>query len=266
MASNRFIPLTQGNIKDIVCCPGGTDIADKEMKGDIYKTVSWRKEMMDKGMEGIVHYRDGIPAGFVEYMPSETAPMPIIAPGACTLMCFHWKVLSDNGHLEEEFFMLEKTIEKVEDRFTGMAVLAYDHPSHFPISMMERLGFNTVETQDYLHLMWKPFKEVKDKPRFTKEVYFPETPASEDQVIIEQGYSHRCAYSIHNANRIQDMINNDIDSEKITHLLHTVDTRKDALKYSVSPWNWDWLYINGARFEMINVNTEQLKNDILERL
>ncbi len=198
-------------------------------------------------------------------MQSETAPMPIIAPGACTLMCFHWKVLGNKEHLEKEFLLLEKTLEGVEDRFTGMAVLAYDHPSHFPISMMERLGFNTVGAQDYLHLMWKPFEEVKDKPSFSTQDHSPKIPSSEDQVIIEQGYSHRCAYSIHNAKRIQEVVK-EIDSKNITHLLHTVDTRKEALKYSVSPWNWDWLYINGERVEMINVDTSQLKNNILSRL
>ncbi len=77
-------PLTEDNVNDIICCPGGREIKGKNLEGRIERTIAWRMKMIKLGMSGFVSYQDGLARGSIEYMPAETAPFPIQAPGACT--------------------------------------------------------------------------------------------------------------------------------------------------------------------------------------
>ncbi|MFO8110348.1 MAG: hypothetical protein R6U17_07520 [Thermoplasmata archaeon] len=246
MASEKYVPLDLGNVADIICCPGGIEIEGKGMKGDIGKTVSWRRDMLRMGMEGIIQYQEDVPVGFVEYMPTEQVPMPVVGPGTCTLMCFHWKG-EDMKHLEMEHELLKRVLEKCRKDHSGMAALGWDHPVHFPVSMMEELGFITVERQDYLHLMWTPFENGADCPEFAEPC---QPPAPTDRkIVIDQGYSNRCPYSIHYARKIRDIID-DVGRKNVEYALHRVDTREESMKVTIRPWNWDWLYINDKRIDV----------------
>ncbi len=263
MVEDAFAALTYENLKDIICCPGGVELKGKDFKGDIGKIVSWTEGMIRDGMEGLIHYTDGAPVGFVQYMPTDKAPMPIVGPGTCTLMCFHWKGEDDSKHLDMEYRLLEEALEISRVVYEGMAVLAWDHPIHFPVSMMDELGFNTVDTQDHLHLMWKPFDDDAVPPSLVDHTYDPMRSSS--RLIIEQGYSNRCPYSISHAQSIKDMVL-DIGDERIDHILHTIDTRDESIRYAVVPWNWDWLYIDGERIDTFSTSTREIKEMVLESL
>lgn len=132
--------LTDENVGEVICCPGGPELAGKGLQGDLSAVLTWCREMLRLGMQGFVSYHDGLARGFVEYMPAEAAPFPIEAPGAAVLMCYHWvpAVRDDEaGHLAQEQRLVGKAIEAVRGHFSGIATLGWDHPVHFPIPLLE---------------------------------------------------------------------------------------------------------------------------------
>ncbi|MEF8834602.1 MAG: hypothetical protein V5A76_00425 [Candidatus Thermoplasmatota archaeon] len=91
-------------------------------------------------MEGYIVYKDGVSRGFLEYMPAEDAPYPIEASGTAVMMCFHWSLIDDaekSVHHKNEKKLIELLIDETKNRFSGLCVLAWDNPFHFPIDMFE---------------------------------------------------------------------------------------------------------------------------------
>ena len=134
--------------------------------------------------------------GFIEYMPAETAPFPIIAPGAAVLMCYHW-IPADRNHEEEhsvqEQRLVQRVIEEAKDRFSGIATLGWDNPVHFPIPWLEALGFQRLKKHDYIALMWLPLKEDTPRPKMTPPRFRPQDLSSRgpvgDRICLEQPLS-----------------------------------------------------------------------------
>lgn len=201
--------LSAENTKDIVCCPGGLEVKGRKFKGDLGRTVIWREKMLRLGMRGFVSYQDGLARGFIEFMPAETAPFPIEAPGAAVLMCYHWIPTneSDAGeHLAHERRLIELVIAEATGKFTGLATLGWDHPTHFPIAMLEELGFRQVERTDYIALMWLPFREGAARPRLAPARFELQDLSSQGLLAIESAWSSRCPYSIHHAACLKEAI------------------------------------------------------------
>ncbi len=258
-------PLDRKNVKDIICCPGGLEVSDY-MKGPLEETLRWRIERIEQGMKGFISYQNNQATGFLEYMPAEKAPLPIIAPGAAVLMCFHW--LSPFGenkkHLDFEKLLVKKTLEVISEDFTGLATIAWDHPIHFPLNMMEMLGFKDIDNQDYIHLVWHPFEEG-EPPKFIQSRYSPLDLSEQGRMAVEQAYSNRCPYSIHNAHKVKEVLQ-ELDDPRIQHRLLTIDTRQDVIDYSVSPWGWEWLFLNDERIDFFRKEEKELKKLIKKRL
>ena len=263
--------LTVENVKEIVCCPGGLEVEGQKFKGEIGRTVTWRKEMLKLGMRGFISYRDGLARGFVEYMPAETAPFPIEAPGVAVLMCYHWISANEGDeeeHLAQEKRLIKLVIEEAKGKFTGLATLGWDHPIHFPIAMLEELGFQQVERTDYIALMWLPLKEGAPRPRMAPAQFEPRELSSQGILAIESAWSSRCPYSIHHATRIEEAIAGIPKEERgrISHFPHLIDTHKDALRWSRSPWDWDWLFLNGEEVAIHELKGEELQGLIAEKI
>ncbi|MGM0405966.1 MAG: hypothetical protein ACQEQM_07495, partial [Thermoplasmatota archaeon] len=137
------IRLTDQNVQDIICCPGGKELEGKSLTGYIQKALSWRMDMIDEGMTGFVSYKVDEPFGFIEYIPAESAPFPVHAPDDVFLMCYHW--VGDGEHLKEERRLISLVIEDVMDRYTGISAFAWNHSTHFPQSLLKTFGFEVVE-------------------------------------------------------------------------------------------------------------------------
>lgn len=256
--------LSEENLKNIVCCPGGLEVKGKEFKGEIERTVTWREEMLELGMRGFVSYMDGVPRGFIEYMPAETAPFPIEAPSAAVLMCYHWVVTKksdEEEHLAQEKRLIELVIEEAKGEFTGLATLGWDNPIHFPIAMLEELGFQQLERSGYIALMWLPFQAEASTARMLPSHFTPQDLSAQGLLAIESASSSRCPYSIHNAARLEQTIARITNKERIRHFPHLIDTHADTIKWSISPWDWTWLFLNGEEIAM-----HELKSDVLKRL
>lgn len=267
MKGIQDIRLTENNVKDIICCPGGLEVKEKKFKGDITKTLSWRHDMIEKGMTGFVSYVGDFPRGFVEYMPAEKSPFPIERPGAVVLMCYHWASRDDHEdeHLSQEKRLLDLVIEDVEDIYTGIATLGWDNQVHYPIEFLRDLGFQEVEKNDITSLMWLPFSNNTDEPVMAKNRYEITDLSLEGKLSIEAAYSSRCPYSIHNAARLKEVVK-EIDDKRIELSVYHIDTHEESIKYYVSPWNWEWLYLNGEEATYFQTTSQELKRTILEKL
>ncbi len=257
------IRLTDQNIQDIICCPGGKELEGKSLKGDIKKTLSWRMDMIEEGMTGFVSYKVDEPLGFIEYIPAESAPFPVHAPDDIFLMCYHW--VGDGEHLEEERRLISLVIEDVMDRYSGISAFAWNHSTHFPGSLLKTFGFEVIEELKNGSLMWLPFEEDSKKPELLGENYEPKDLSQEGKLVIEQGYSHRCPYSIHHQNRINELVK-DIDDERIIYESHAIDSHEDSLKYTIEPLSWEWLYMNAGEVDHFFMSTEELRKEILNFL
>jgi len=263
--------LTAENVKDIICCPGGLEVEGQKFKGEIGRTVLWREEMLKLGMKGFISYQGSLARGFIEYMPAEAAPFPIEAPGAAVLMCYHWIPADESDeeeHLAQERRLIELVREEAKGEFTGLATLGWDHPTHFPIAMLAELGFQQVERTDYIALMWLPLEEGAPQPRLAPARFKPQDLSSQGLLAIDHAWSSRCPYSIHHAARLKEAIAAipEQDRALIRHFPHLIDTREEALRWSRSPWDWDWLFLNGEEVAIHELKGEELQGLIAEKI
>ncbi len=262
--------LTRDNVHDIVCCPGGLEIRGKNLTGEIQHTITWRMEMLERGMAGFVSYQEGVARGFIEYMPAETAPLPVEAPGAAAILCYHWvpEKEDEREHLAEEERLLRLAVEAAQRRFSGVVTLGWDHPTHFPIELLRALGFREVERHDYLALMWLPFRADARPPELAPPNFQPRDLAREGLLALEVGFSHRCPYSIHHAARVERVLA-ELPAParaKVQAAFHVIDSRADGLRFCRHPWDWMWVFLNGRAVEYWKTTSEDLKRTIQENL
>ncbi len=262
--------LTQSTLGDIVCCPGGLETKGQKINGEIEQALTWREEMLKLGMNGFVSYQDGVPRGFIEYMPAETAPFPIEASGSAVLMCYYW-VLKDKGdekeHLAQEKRLIQLVIEEAEDRFSGIATLGWNHPTHFPIRLLEELGFQQLARYDYIVLMWLPLKKKVPRPKMAPLRFKPQDLSSKGLLAVELAWSSRCPYSIHHAFSLEQTIDEIPCKARIRTFLHRIDTRNEAIRWSISPWDWAWLFLNGGKVPIHEFpEPDELKRLIEEKI
>jgi hypothetical protein len=263
--------LTEENIGDIVCCPGGLEVKDQPLKGELDRTVTWRKEMFKLGMEGFISYHDGIPRGFIEYMPAEVAPFPFEAPGAAVLMCYHWCVVNEGDedeHLGVEKRLIQLVIDAAKGNYTGLVTFGWDNPSHFPIGFLKGLGFEEVEKTGFLSLMWLSFDTSAPKPKIPPSRFAPQDLSSEGLLVIEAAQSNRCSYTIHNNVRLEKVVEELPEGVKshVRYFTRRIDTHEEAIKHAVSPWDWGWCYFNGQDVPIFKLPSEKIRERILDEV
>lgn len=263
--------LTDENVGEVICCPGGLELAGKTFLGNLGAVVAWRREMLDLGMEGFVSYHDGVPRGFVEYMPGEAAPFPIEALGAAVLLCYHWvSAIRDDetDHLAQERRLVRKAIEAARGHFSGIATLGWDHPVHFPIPLLEGLGFEVVERTDHIALMWLPLRRRARRPRLAPANSVPQDLSAQGLLAIESAWSSRCPYSVHNSAKLEAALAGlpEAVRARIRHFPHRVDTHEEAVRWALRPWNWEWAFANGEELPIFRAKTEELRDRIMSRI
>lgn len=263
--------LTKDNVGETNCCPGGLQVQGKSFKGDLERTLSWQQKMLKQGMKGFVSYHNGVARGFTEYMPAEPAPFPIEAPGAAVLMCYHWETLpggDEEEHLTQEKRLIDLVIRQAVNSFTGLATLGWEHPDHFPIVMLEELGFRQMDRKREIALMWLPLKRDAREPRLTPACFAAQNLSINGILAIESASSSRCPYSIHNATRLQQIIDElpDEARTRVRHSPHLIDTHEDAVRWAIAPWNWEWAFVNGEGIPIFQVSSDDLRRMIMDRI
>jgi hypothetical protein len=263
--------LTEENVAEINCSPGGLEVQGKTFKGDITRTLIWRQEMLKQGMKGLVSYHKGVGRGFAEYMTAERAPFPIEAPGAAVLMCYHWEPLAkgdQDEHLAQEKRLIDLVAAEARESFTGLATMGWGNPVHFPIVMLEELGFEQLGRCGDMALMWMPFKKGAGQPWLAPATLVPQDLSSQGIVAIESASSSRCPYSIHNAAKLEQVITGlpEENRMRLRHFSHVIDTHEDAVRWAIAPWNWEWAFVNGEEVPVFQMGSDDLRQLIMGKV
>lgn len=264
----RYEPLDANRLSDIACCPGGLELEGKSLQGDVSETEAWRRRMIDLGMRGTLAYDVERARGFAEYMPAESAPVPIHAPGAAVLMCYHWAgtQAEDPEHLARERELIERVIDETQTPFTGLVTQGWDVPTHFPISLLEALGFREADRREHIALMWLPFQTGSERPSLAPAAFEPRNLSSEGLLAIDAAFSARCPYSLSTEARLKDIVSEHPSRNRIRPSFHRIDTRDDALAYAVPPFDWGWVFFNGEEVEPFTFPGEKLSAEIARRI
>jgi hypothetical protein len=264
----ELVPLCQANVQDLVCLPGGLELAGKTFLGDLTRVVEWHRERLREGMSGLVAYEDGRPHGFVETMPAETAPFPIEAAGACVLLCFHWAGTEpeDPAHLAAERVMLEAAVADARREFAGVATLGWNHPTHYPLHLLAALGFREIARDEPIALVWLPFHDGAVAPRMAPVRFQPRDLSGEGALAVDAAWSARCPYSVSFAERLRAAVAGQPDRERISFAERRIDTRSDAFEHAVSPWDWGWVYLNGRPINPFALPGDALAAEIARRV
>jgi len=160
--------------------------------------------------------------------------------------------------------MLRILIKETEDEFEGLAALAWDHAVHFPIDMFKELGFEVIDKQDYISLMYLELDESSKEPSIFGPNFEPRDHSGEGKVVVDVGFSNRCPYSIHHKTKVKKAVD-ELNLDEIELNIYQIDTREDALEYSISPWNWDWVFVNGEKVPVHKLKVEEIKDVIQEK-
>ncbi len=260
--------LGEANLSDLVCCPGGLELAGKSFAGRVEQVVDWHRDRLREGMRGFIAYAEGVPRGFVEYAAAEIAPFPIEAPGACILLCFHWAGTKpeDPQHLREERRMIDAAIAGARPAFVGMAALGWNHPTHYPIALLRELGFREIVRDEPIALLWLPFRGGLSEPTLGRPQFRPRDLRLQGLLAVDQAWSARCPYSIHFAERMKNVVDSHPNRTQIDLRQYRVDTRDEAFRLAASPWDWGWTYLNGEEVSLFQYGGDKLREEIGRRV
>ncbi|MDD5263571.1 MAG: hypothetical protein PHU43_01890 [Candidatus Bipolaricaulis sp.] len=266
--SVEYRPLCEARLSDLVCCPGGLELAGKSFAGRLGLVADWHRDRLREGMRGFVAYAEGVPRGFVEYAPADVAPFPIEAPGACVLLCFHWAGTQpeDPQHLAEERRMIEAATADARPAFAGMAALGWSHPTHYPIALLLGLGFREIVRDEPIALLWLPFQAGSATPTLARPTFRARDLGAHGVLAIDQAWSARCPYSIHFAERMRDVVSTHPDRESIDLRQVRIDTRDEAFRLAASPWDWGWTYLNAEEISLFQYGGDTLREEIARRV
>lgn len=264
----QYKPLDVARLADVACCPGGLELKGKMFRGDLSQSAAWRRRMIERGMRGVVACDESGPRGFAEYMPIEVAPIPIEAPGAAILMCYHWAGTDTESpeHLARERELIERVIEETRPHYSGLVTQGWNTPTHFPIPLLEELGFREVRRHEPIALMWLPYGGKLPEPALAPAAFVPRDLANEGLLAIDAAFSARCPYSIDSETRLQEIVSEHPLASRIRLASRRIDTREDAFAYAVSPFDWGWVYFNGEEVGLFEFPGEKLSREITRRV
>jgi len=264
----RYRPLDTKRLSDVACCPGGLELKGKRFRGDLTETSAWRRRMIELGMRGVVAYDEDGPRGFAEYMPAEAAPVPIDAPGAAVLMCYHWAGTDaeDPEHLAMERRLVGRVIEETYLRFTGLVTQGWEAPTHFPIPFLEDLGFHEVARSEPIALMWNPYRTDAESPNLVPVSYVPRDLSGEGLLAIDAAFSARCPYSLDTEAHLRETVSAHPLKERVRMDLYRIDTRQDAFACAVAPFDWAWVFFNGEAIGLFEYPGGKLAEEITRRV
>ncbi len=264
----HYEPLSVERLSDVACCPGGLELKGKRFRSDLAETSEWRRRMIGLGMSGVVAYDGDGPRGFAEYMPAEVAPIPIDAPGAAVLMCYHWAGTDaeDPEHLAMERELIGRVIEETRQRFTGLVTQGWDAPTHFPIPFLEELGFREVARNELIALMWNPYRTDAEEPSLAPTAYAPQDLSAERLLAIDAAFSARCPYSLDAEAHLKETVSSHPLRDRIRMTLYRIDAREDAFAYAVEPFDWAWVFFNGEAIGLFEYPGGKLADEITRRI
>ncbi len=167
----ELVKLTQENIdQEHICCAISSD---KDIQ--VISKKKWLKERLE---EGLVFLKGNVRGKcFIEYIPAEYAWAPVEADGYMYIDCL-WVSGQFKGHGYSNLLLNACMEDSKEKGKKGLAVLSSKKKLGFlsDPGYMKYKGFETVDTAEpYFELMYLPFEENADRPRFRESVRRHET-------------------------------------------------------------------------------------------
>lgn len=203
--------------------------------------LRWTRQMQGKGLGAKIAYRDGSPAGFVSYMPVEVAPSPIEGTGSLFVMCIHVNDADDDRGVNHERKGVGRALVAAveshaeEAGFCGVSTLAKTE-SHMPEAFWKRLGYNRVEQDGVVCLMWKPLAADAQPPSLWRGNFVP--VVEQNVVHVHYLYCSFCGYST----AIMDIAS---EYPNVAYHEHAVDGR-EIMDIDCITGHWA-LFVDGKR-------------------
>lgn len=175
------------------CNPNDVRITDEIRSAQRIKKA-WAERMLPQGLGAKIAYEHSFPAGFVEFLPIEVAPVPVEGKRLLFISDIHINDDDMSGQVNYERKGIgRRLIEQVEkyarDKgFIGLAALALDG-DWMPAAFFLKVGFAEADKIGPMYLLWKPFGEC-EPPRIWKGNFNP--TAGQAIVHIDVIYSCQC--------------------------------------------------------------------------
>lgn len=182
-----YIRVTKENIdSEHICCAISNN---KDVQ--VSSKKAWMSKCFDDGLVFLKSAERG--KCFIEYIPAENAWVPIIAKGYMYIDCL-WVAGSLKGHGYSND-LLDNCIE--DSRAKGKAGLcilssAKKKPFLSDPKYLAHKGFKVADESDAgINLMYLPFEETAEVPRFTEGAKHPHT----DEVGYVLYYTNQCPFN-----------------------------------------------------------------------
>lgn len=183
----KLIALTKENLeKEHICCA-----ISNNKDCQVASKKAWLGDRLD---EGLVFLKGDVRGKcFIEYIPAESAWVPVKAPGYMYIDCF-WVSGKFKGQGYSSQLLEECIRDSREKGKKGLVVLssAKKRPFLMDPGYLKYKGFETVDTAEpFYELMYLPFTENVDKPAFMKHAKKPHV----DEKGYVAYYTNQCPFT-----------------------------------------------------------------------
>lgn len=204
----NYIRITKENIdREHICCAmsGKQSLAKKE----------WLKQRLD---EGLVFYRSEERGKcFIEYIPAESAWVPIEADGYIYINCL-WIAGSMKGHGYSNDLLNECINDAVAQGKKGVCILSAEGRKREFLSdpkYMEYKGFSVADVSDCgINLMYLPIVPNAEPPKFRECAKHP--AVNEDGFVLY--YTDQCPFTYYWVPKVREAAKEHGISLKTIHI------------------------------------------------
>lgn len=225
----ELIKLTHENIeKEHICCAlSGAEAETKK---------SWLAERLE---EGLVFLKGNVRGKcFIEYIPAEYAWVPIEADGYMYIDCL-WVSGQFKGHGYSNLLLEECIRDSKTKNKKGLVILSSKKKRGFLAEpkYLKYKGFESADTANpYFELMYMPFDESAEKPRFKTSVKDKQDMMSGFTIY----YTNQCPFTAKYVPILENMAKErNVDFQAIH-----INTR-DMAQNAPSPFTTFSLFYNG---------------------
>ncbi len=183
----KFEFLTRANVGALhtLCTGDRPEFASANAKRE-----RWLDEMFRKGLRGWIAYQDRKPVGYVEYLPIEAAPYPVVGTKANFLTCL-W-VLPEHKHLGVGGSLLAACLG---DSPQGVATIGYAG-DHMPVDFFEHFGFHAVDQCNGATLLVYGPEQVQLQRAFYR------AHETSNRLAVDVMFNPECPWSTYTAERV----------------------------------------------------------------
>lgn len=228
----ELVKLTHDNIEqEHICCAIAND---KDIQ--VMSKKNWLKERLD---EGLVFLKCDVRGKcFIEYIPAEYAWIPIEAKDYMYIDCL-WVSGQFKGHGYSNLLLDQCIKDSKQTGKQGLVILSSKKKMGFlsDPKYMKYKGFETVDTADpYFELMYLPFGETADRPRFRDTVHVHDKMPTGFALY----YTNQCPFTAKYVPLLENMARTrGVD----LHVVH-IQSREEA-QNAPSPFTTFSLFYNG---------------------